>query len=206
MIEDESIMSTVYQRINTMSTMKTVSTNRGDNRGELPVDNNTTQASITDSGLWQPQQITPVEPEKTAAQRTPKPRKLTRKQQAFIKHLVDNPKASAKAAAQAAYNVTSERSAETVGSELLRKPEIMAELAKYSGSAEITVIEVMEYSKDKGRILDNGAGASYAATALQAANSLLDRLHGKATQRTESVSTAVNLNLNLSDITSDETT
>jgi hypothetical protein len=79
----------------------------------------------------------------------PRPDKpLTRKQQAFVKHLVDNPKASATQAVRATYNVKQEGStARTVASELLAKPSIQTELAKYSSKAENVLVEVLEQSK-----------------------------------------------------------
>lgn len=130
-----------------------------------------------------------------------KPRKpLTRKQTAFIKHLVDNPKASATAAAKAAYNTTTSHSAEVVAHENMRKPEIQAELAKYESTAESTLVEVMDYSRQLGKT-GTTAGASYASTAGSLANSILDRLRGKATQRIEQHSTTVTLSLSLEDIT-----
>lgn len=123
-------------------------------------------------------------------------RPLTKKQQIFVKYLIDNPKASATAAAREAYNVTTSHSAEVVAHENMRKPEIKLELAKYSGSAESTVVEVMDYSKELGKS-GRGAGAQYAGVALQAARDILDRVHGKATQRTEVSTQAVTLNIDL---------
>lgn len=128
------------------------------------------------------------------------PMSLTRKQQAFVQELIKNPKQSAKAAAMKTYNVTTERSAEVVGSELLRKPEIKLELAKHSAQAEKTLLKVMNYSSEMGETFSK-EGASYAAVAVSAAKDILDRVHGKATQRVESTSTSVNLNLSLTDIT-----
>lgn len=125
------------------------------------------------------------------------PKHLTRKQQAFVQFLIDNPKASATKAAIAAYNTSTNHSAEVIANENLRKPEIMAELAKYDSTAQNTVIEIMQYSKEKGKILENQAGATYSSVGLQAANSLLDRLHGRAKQTVETSSTVVTLAIDL---------
>lgn len=126
--------------------------------------------------------------------------KLTRKQNAFVQHLVTNPKASGTAAASAAYGKPhkpiSYDTARSMAAENLAKPSIMLELSKYSGTAEITMLDVMEYSKEYGREGDK-AGAAYAAVAISAAKDVLDRIHGKAVQRVQATSTAVNLNINL---------
>lgn len=123
--------------------------------------------------------------------------KLTRKENAVIHHIVTNPKSSATEAVMQAYDVKRRETARVMAHELTHKPSVMAELAKYSTEAELTVLDVMAYSKDYGR--DGGKdGASYASVALQAANSVLDRLHGKATQKTENATIAVTLNVDLS--------
>lgn len=152
------------------------------------------------------QAITPAEtawkPPKTTPETTPplqvvKP--LTRKQQAFTDYIVDNPKASATAAAEHAYNVTTRHAAEQIAHENMRKPEILLELSKHSQTAEYTLLEVMNTSKGYSK-LGNTAGASYATTAIQAANSILDRLHGKATSKVEATSTSVVLNIDLTGV------
>lgn len=132
---------------------------------------------------WQPQAMKPA----------------TRKQKAFIKHLIDNPKSSATDAAQVAYNVKSRHMAQVIASENMSKPVILTELAKHSGTSEFTLLEVMNYSKEYGRN-DTKQGASYASTAAQIANSILDRLHGKATTKIEQTTQAVTLNIDLSGV------
>lgn len=139
-----------------------------------------------------------------ASVKPPKPtRPLTRKQMAFIKYLVDNPKASATAAAKAAYNVTTQGSAEVAASRTLRNDRVRLELAKHSGTAELALIEVMDYSRQLGKS-GTGAGAAYAGVALTAAKDILDRVHGKATQRIEQQSTSVVLNIDLTGATTGE--
>lgn len=127
-------------------------------------------------------------------------RPLTRKQKAFVDYLVKHPKASATKAAKETYNVNTDNSAAIQGHENLRKPNVMLELAKHSATAENTILEVMQTSKEYSR-QGNTAGASYAATAVSAANSILDRLHGKATQRVEQTTQAVVLNIDLTGVT-----
>lgn len=137
-------------------------------------------------------------PQSPAQSQTPevKPRKLTRKRQAFIKHLVDNPKDSATEAVAQTYNVSTRHSAEQIAHELMSKPEIQAELSKYLGQAEMVMIEVMNYSKELGKS-GTGAGAAYAGVAIGASKDVQDRLKGKATQVTEVTSKVVTLNVDL---------
>lgn len=118
--------------------------------------------------------------------------RLTRKQAAFVGELVANPKMSATQAALKTYNVTSSRSAEVVASENMRKPEIMKVLRDAAVDAENAVKTVMDSS------LGLRSNPAHAGIALSAANSLLDRVHGKATQRTETVSTTLSISIDLS--------
>lgn len=150
------------------------------------------------------QQPPKLNPQKSTAQQRPetvwKPSSnLTRKQNAFVRHLVQHPKASGTEAAAAAYNTTSRHTAEQIAHENMRKPEIMLELSKHSGTAELTMLEVMEYSKDYGRQGDK-AGAAYAGVAISAARDILDRIHGKATQRIEASSKVVTISVDLTGV------
>ena len=120
--------------------------------------------------------------------------KLTRKQKAFADHLIANPKHSATEAATQTYQVSNRKTAEVIASENLRKPSIQNYLAKYDDMAQITVVDVMQNSRS---LKDEPA---HARVALDSAKDVLDRLHGKATQRVETQSTSVNLNLDLSQI------
>jgi hypothetical protein len=140
-------------------------------------------------------------------------RPLTRKQSAFVQHLIKNPKDSATEAVAQTYNIRSGRhTAEVIAHENLRKPEIMAELAKYSGSAEMAVIQAM--SAEKKNYLFNPETKSYElmdtvadhAIRLRAADSLLDRVHGKATQHVETQSKVVTLNVDLTGMLTDTDT
>jgi hypothetical protein len=125
-----------------------------------------------------------------------KEKKLTRKQKAFADILLENPKLSATKAALRSYNTTDRTTASVIATENLAKPSIMKYLNDHASDAENTLLEVMNYSKDSGR-----ENPSYAAVAVSAAKDVLDRVHGKATQKIESHSTSVNLNLSLQDIT-----
>ena len=124
---------------------------------------------------------------------------LTYKQKEFVQQLVENPKQPAYKAAEAAGYTGNNATLRAIASENLTKPNILQELEKHSNTAEIALIKLLntslEYST-KG----NTAGASYTATGASIANSILDRLHGKATQRLETTSQAVTLNIDLTGV------
>jgi hypothetical protein len=140
---------------------------------------------------------------KPQAQWTPPTRPLTRKQTAFIKHIVDNPKSTGVEAAQAVYGKPdkpiSYRTANAIAVENLQKPAILLELAKHSQTAENTLLDVMNVSREYAKTGDK-SGAQYASVAVQTANSILDRLHGKAKQTTEVEQRSVNINIDLSGV------
>jgi hypothetical protein len=99
------------------------------------------------------------------------------------------------------YNVKKEGStARTVAAQTLAKPSVQMALAQYAQKAEDTLIEVMAYSKEYGRTKSQqkGQGSAYAAVAARIADSVLDRVHGKAKQSIDVTSTSVNLNIDLS--------
>lgn len=73
---------------------------------------------------------------------------------------------------------------------LLKKPEAQIYLQKHISKARNKMVELVDSKKED--------------IALRASDSVLDRALGKATQRTETTSTTVNLNLNLSDVTEAE--
>ena len=95
------------------------------------------------------------------------------------------------------YNAKSRAVAANLASHLLKRPKVQAELSKYSNAAEVNLVTLAEvstkYAKDGGR-----DGAAYAAVSERVNNSILDRVHGKATQRIEATSMAVNINVDLS--------
>lgn len=124
-------------------------------------------------------------------------KRLTTKENRFVFEVVNNPKQSFTESAMRSYNTTSRVSAANIAQNLRKKPHIMAELAKYSSNAEANLIKLAnvstEYAMEGGR-----DGAAYASVAEKTNNSILDRLHGKSTQKVESTSVAVQLNVDLS--------
>lgn len=111
-------------------------------------------------------------------------KQLTKKQANFVKELLSDKKVSATEAARRSYNVTSDNSASLIASENLRKPQILAHLSANSERAEAKIVELMSSAKKE-------------EVQLQSAKDILDRVHGKATQRTEVTTTGVTLTIDL---------
>ncbi len=127
---------------------------------------------------------------------------LTRKQKIFVDYLLNNPKATGQEAAMVAYNVggqggkLAENTARAIASETLTKPNVLAALQEADKEAQEVITSVMRAAKDFA--LGGGKeGAAYASVAKSSADSILDRLHGKATTRIESTQRVVRVNIDL---------
>lgn len=207
-----------------MSTLTTKQHNtleESPNSGESDVNSTATQWSTEVEQPWQPpvteakdqtlnnnhatrqthiEHITEVTPENTVKQRTESnsqaAKPLTRKQKAFADYLLANPKASATTAAKATYNVTTDGSARIQAHDTLTKPNVQIYMAIHADKALTDMIEIAEYSKKYGRT-GTRDGASYAGVAVSINRDILDRVHGKATQRTEVISKKVSVSIDL---------
>lgn len=130
---------------------------------------------------------------------------LTRKQAAFIKHLIEKPKDSATKAALATYGTEDKPitygAAQQVAHDNLSKPNVRLELAKHSQTAEIKLLEVLEESSKRMTNSSDRDGSAWANVLAHTANSVLDRVHGKATIKLEQQSTSVNINIDLTSAT-----
>jgi len=117
-------------------------------------------------------------------------RPLTRKQQAFVRELVNNPKMSATKIAEKTYNTLSYSAARAIASENLTKPNIRTELAKYSDRVEQVLFNTIdqwgEHDKPRQREI-----------AIDTAKFVHDKIHGRATQRIEQSTQGVTLNIDL---------
>lgn len=122
---------------------------------------------------------------------------LTVKENMFVKHVVENPKDNYTDAAVSSYNASTRAVAAVIATQLRRKPQVMAELAKYTSTAEANLVKLANATTDYA--LEGGKdGAAYAGVAERVNNSILDRIHGKATQKIEQTGLAVTLNVDLS--------
>lgn len=120
--------------------------------------------------------------------------KLTRKQEAFVRELVENPKQSATSAVMKTYGKpdkpVSYQTARALASENLTKPSIQTELAKYTKQVEDTLYRA---------VVDWGDSDTprKREIALDSAKFIHDKVHGKATQRVETKSEQVSININM---------
>lgn len=113
-----------------------------------------------------------------------KPRKLTRKQKAFVDELLaDKKKSATQAVIDAGYDIKNRGTAEVIAYENLRKPQILAYMSEKAPMAEQKILELVHSDKEE--------------IALRASQDVLDRIHGKAVQRQEVQSVGVTLNIDL---------
>lgn len=122
------------------------------------------------------------------------PTGLTRKQEAFVREIVNNPKISATQAAVETYGkpgqTISRGTAEQIAFDNLRNPRIVSELSKYNNLVENTLINtIQEYS------ISDKLGER--TLAVDTAKYVHDKINGKATQRLETASTSVQISINL---------
>lgn len=144
------------------------------------------------------EQITDEMPKKPVAQDDKPLRRVTAKEKAYVAAIAEGK--TRRDAVKGAYDVKPNGSVKTLDkmADLIEKrPAVMALLQKHEEEAQEVVVDVMRYAKEYGSTRDRD-GAQYARVALDGANSLLDRIHGKAMQQIQMNSTSVNINVDLS--------
>lgn len=128
--------------------------------------------------------------------------KLTKKQKVFVEEYI-KPKVSGKEAAKKAYGKPdkplSERTAEQIAYENLRKPSIKSYLSNYNDIVEESLINVV---KDWGR----EENTRKREIALNNAQYIHDKVHGKATQQIETKQSVVSISIDLTEDSTDNTT
>lgn len=124
---------------------------------------------------------------------------LTPKQRKYVHNVVAEGMSKTEAYLASYAHTGTRKSAHEEASRTSRLPQVKLELDKYSALAENTMIEVMETSNKFSKSGDRD-GAAYAAVAVSAAKDVLDRVHGKATQRVETTTKAVVLNIDLTGV------
>lgn len=107
------------------------------------------------------------------------------KTKAFADTLLANPKLSNTEAYMRTHKTTNRRSASVSASKLLATPSVSIYLAKHVDAARMRIVQLVD-------------GAGKEEIQLRAAQDVLDRSYGKATQRTEGVATGITLNIDLS--------
>lgn len=141
--------------------------------------NNTTEPQQA----WQPATAKPLPP-------------LTNKQQEFVRGIVEDKLNKTEAYIQAYDHKGTRKTANEEATRTARKPQVKIALDDYTDKAKLAVLEVLDIGLKYGK-LGGKEGASYLSTALQASNSVIDRVEGKAQQRINVTSTAVTLSLDL---------
>lgn len=117
-------------------------------------------------------------------------KRLTRKQAAFVKHLIDNPKKSATEAAARVYDVANRNVAKSIATENLSKPAIIMKLGEASQLFESAIVGVVRDWKD-------AETPRKREIALDAAKFGHDKVFGKATVKIEQQTSVVQIAINL---------
>lgn len=122
----------------------------------------------------------------------PKDIPLTHKQAEFVQELLTNPKATKSSAYKKAYN-TSNMKPETINREAFataRKPQVMSRLANYNDLVEGAITKTVSDWKDE----DNSRKREIA---MQNAQYIHDKIHGRSKQQVEVQSQQVTINIDL---------
>ena len=123
-----------------------------------------------------------------------KDRPLTPKQKAFVQELLDNPKQSATQAVLKTYGKPGKPvtylSARNIASENLTKPNIMTKLAQYNDMVESAILQTISDWKDHDKPRQR-------EIAMNQAQFVHDKIHGKATQKVETRSEQVTISIDL---------
>ena len=124
----------------------------------------------------------------------PKDKPLTKKQAAFVKELVDDPKMSGTQAALKTYGrgdkELSPVTAASIAYENLRKPQIVSKLGNYNQLVESALIGTLEDYKESDKVSER-------SLSVDIAKYVHDKIHGKATQRMEVQTNKVSINIDL---------
>lgn len=116
--------------------------------------------------------------------------KLTRKQKIFVDYVLDHPKESYTQAAVVAYGASNRGVASSIAAENLTKPAIKMALGKANDLVESTLTTVVEEWGSSTDVQER-------SLAINTARYIHDKIHGKATQRTEVTSNVVSISLDL---------
>lgn len=124
-------------------------------------------------------------------------RKLTRKQQAFVDGIINNPKLSATEIAERVYNTFNRDTARAIAGENLAKPNIISHLETYSTLTENVLINSINRYKNSD-ILEEVKEANLNSRWIH------DKIHGKAKQSMDVNSASISLTIDLTSALNDE--
>ncbi len=125
---------------------------------------------------------------------------LTNKQREFVKELMTNPKATKTSAYKKAYNVAPKTKDITIhpeASRTARLPQVMSALANYTELVEGAITKTVSDWKDED-------SPRKREIAMQNAQYIHDKIHGKATQKIEQTTTGVTLTIDLTSALTDQ--
>lgn len=120
-------------------------------------------------------------------------KKLTRKQQAFVNELIKNPKQSATEAVRKTMNVTTVSSATSRANELMTNPDIRSYLAEHSTNIEETLTKNFYNLANSDNLEEIKEGNRVGMW-------IHDKIHGKATQKTENTSVKLSIDAVLDEL------
>lgn len=164
-----------------------------DNTGHIAVDTTTQQQRVTEVPSKKPQTTTVISKKNVVAARP-----LTRKQKAFADALLADPKLSGTQAVIRTYNA-SPNTARAMATENLAKPSIQAYMRSQGELASEIGIKLLTHSAKVAVRTDKknpNGHLGWATLAWQVSEGINDRIHGKATVKTENSS----VNLNIQDV------
>lgn len=124
--------------------------------------------------------------------------RLTAREKGYIRSIAEGK--TRRQAIRDNYNVKPDGSVKTLDkmADLIEKrPLVLEVLQRNEREAQETITDVMQYSRRYGATRDRD-GAQYARVAIDGANSILDRLHGKARQQVDVQATSLSINIDLS--------
>lgn len=134
---------------------------------------------------------------KASSGKPAKDRPLTPKQKAFVQELLDNPKQSATQAVLKTYGKPDKPvtylSARNIASDNLTKPNIMTKLAQYNDMVESAILQTISDWKDHDKPRQR-------EIAMNQAQFVHDKIHGKATQKVETRSEQVTISIDLTGV------
>lgn len=125
------------------------------------------------------------------------------KQKRFVQEIINNPKQSATEAAEKSYQVKNRNVARSIATENLSKPAVQAVLVKHDLEAQKVLGQALKATKKQfgfnpdTKSMELLSEDEDHAIRVRAADSILDRLHGKATQQVQVQSQHVVLTLDL---------
>lgn len=114
---------------------------------------------------------------------------LKRKTKAFVDVVLANPKMAVSDAYLQTHKTNNPRTAAVNGSVLMNQPNVLAYMAKHSDIAEQAIVSVLKNAKKR----KNKDSIQWQRLVLDSGAEILDRVHGKALTRTNSLNVSMTM-------------